>query len=401
VKDENGNTATAEHTIEVGAADEGPTGEIDVPAEVTAGEPVTVEATNLSDALTHVCWYFDDETGPEGQTATHTFEETGTHEVTLQLRDEQGRETTVSTEIDVVADDSEDGDSGDDGDGSEDGSDGSEDGSDGSEDGSDDGDSDDGNTEDGSDDDGSDDSGENDDSDDSDESNDSEDGDSGDSDDSDENDGSDGTDGADGDDGSDGAGIGDVNINPDVPSPLDLQTESDDTTNESANDSTNGSAVSVADVRTSSETVDAGSQVDITVDFDGTDAGTEQVPLTVHRQGTNGTDDVVEELSVAIPENGTETASVATTVERPGEYRASVGNRTAAFSVLAAAPDGGDGTPATESRPTAAEPADDPADSTDSTDDATTSANGPGFGPLVAALGLVLAGLLAARRRSN
>ncbi|WP_211611261.1 PKD domain-containing protein, partial [Halorientalis persicus] len=135
VKDENGNAATAEHTIEVGATDAGPTGEIAAPAAATVGESVTVEAANLSDGLTHVCWYFDGETGPESQTATHTFQETGTHDITLQLKDDQGRTTAVSTQIDVVSDDS-----GDESDGSEDG--GSDDGSD--EDGSDDSDGNDG-----------------------------------------------------------------------------------------------------------------------------------------------------------------------------------------------------------------------------------------------------------------
>ncbi|WP_172824897.1 PKD domain-containing protein [Halorientalis sp. IM1011] len=360
VKDENGNTATAEHTIEVGATDEGPTGEIVAPAEATVGESVTIEATSLSDGVTHVCWYFDGETGPEGQTVTHTFEETGTHEVTLELRDEQGRKTTVATEIDVVADD-HDGDSGDENDGSEDG-----DSDDGSEDDSDDSDENDGSDED----------------------------------DSDESDGADGDD-DESDDGSDGAGVGDVNINPDVPNPLDLRNDRGDSANDSTNDTATDSAVSVGDVRTSRETVDAGSQVEITVDFDGADNETEQVPLTVHQQRANGTDGVVDELPVAIPENGTGTASVATTVERPGEYFATIGNRTAAFSVMAAAPNGTDEPPVTEPGPTAAEPADDPADSTDAADDTTTSANGPGFGTVVAALGLVLSGLLAARRRAS
>ncbi|SEN08105.1 PGF-CTERM protein [Halorientalis persicus] len=128
------------------------------------------------------------------------------------------------------------------------------------------------------------------------------------------------------------------------------------------------------------------------------------MPLTVDRRDANGTDSVAEELSVAVPDTETETVSVATTMERPGEYRATVGNRTAAFSVLAPVPDGSDDGSATDrstaSRFDASAPADDPGESTAATTtDTTTTADGPGFGPLAAAIGLVLAGLLAARRR--
>jgi PGF-CTERM protein len=427
VSDENGNEATAEHVIDVGAAETGPTGEIVVPEEATVGEPVTIEAANLSDDLAHVCWYFDGEAGPDGATAEHTFEETGTHEITLQLRDDQGRETTVTTQIDVVPADSEDGESGDDGDGSDDGDDGDSDDSDESDDGDnndsdesgDDGDgSDDGDESDDGDSDDSDDSDESDDgdSDDSDDSDESDDGDSDDSDesgdgdesdDSDDGDESDDSDDGNSDDGgsdggSDSGDIGDISLDPDVPSPLDSQPDDTDTSNDST--------VSVADVRTTNETVDAGSSVEITVDFDETGNGTTDLPLALHRQRANGTDSVVDELSIGVPENGSDAVSVVTTLERPGQYRAAVGNRTADFSVAAASGPGDE--PATDSEPEsdvdptpdqseAAAPADEPADTTEtSTDDTTTSANGPGFGALVAALGLVLAGLLAARRRA-
>ncbi|WP_424017922.1 PKD domain-containing protein [Halorientalis pallida] len=381
VSDENGNEATAEHVIEVGAADdEPPTGEIDAPDEATVGDPITVEARNLSDGLTHVCWFFDGESGPEGTTAQHTFDQPGTHEVTLQLRDERGRETEITADVSVVS-----------GDGHSEGGDGDS-GSDGSEDGDDDSD--------GSDDDAGDDSDEDD----------ADGGDDG-SDDDAEDDGSDDSDGASGADDSGGSGAGDgydvgADINPQGPGigPIDVSEPGADESAADRNGTETESAVSVAAVRTGRETVDAGSSVEITVRFAETGNGTEQVPLTVRRHRENGPDSVVDELSVTVPDNETETVSVATTVERPGEYRAEIGDRTAAFSVLALAPGGGDDGSATDrstaSRFGASAPADDPGESTAATtDDTTTGAYGPGFGPLAAALGLALAGLLAARRR--
>ncbi|RXK51847.1 PKD domain-containing protein [Halorientalis pallida] len=420
VSDENGNEATAEHVIEVDTAgDDPPTGEIDAPDEATVGDPITVEAVNLSDGLTHVCWFFDGESGPEEPTAQHTFDEPGTHEIVLQLKDERGQETEITTEISVAEDgDSEGG--ANDGDSGGDGSDGGADDGDGSDGdaGDSDEDTDDGDSED----DGSDgETGDSDeDTDDGDSEDDGSDGETGDSDeDTDdgdsEDDGSDGdsdegsedgaNDGAE-DDGTSGVvGVAD-DINPQGPGigPIDLSEPESDDSADTSNGTENDSSVSVAAVRTGRTTVDAGSSVEITVSFDETSDGTDQVPLTLRRQRENGTDTVVDELAVAVPENETETVSVATTVERPGEYRAGVGNRTAAFSVLAPMPDGNDDGSATDqstaSRFGASAPADDPAESTDATtDDTTTGANGPGFGLLAAALGLVLAGLLAARRR--
>jgi len=101
------------------AAAEPPTADIEVPETVTVDESATFRATNLTGdhEITHVCWYVDGETGPDGEVLNHTFEETGTHSVGLMLRDSAEHTNRLSTEFQVTAADSGDGDGSDSGDG--------------------------------------------------------------------------------------------------------------------------------------------------------------------------------------------------------------------------------------------------------------------------------------------
>ncbi|WP_136717247.1 PKD domain-containing protein [Halorientalis salina] len=112
---------------------EPPTADIVIPETVTVDETVTITAENVTDQseITHVCWYVDGEPGPDGRTLEETFSTTGTHTVTVELRDSAGNSDKLTEEFEVTAEES-DGDGGNDGNDGSDGSDGDEsDGSDG------------------------------------------------------------------------------------------------------------------------------------------------------------------------------------------------------------------------------------------------------------------------------
>ncbi|NHN49470.1 PKD domain-containing protein [Halostella sp. JP-L12] len=117
VVDASGQTDSATVTIEATEPDdEAPTGDVHAPETVNVGEEFAVNVTNVHDesGIAHVCWYFDGEKGPDGRSATVAFDSAGTHTVSVLLRDEEGNERTISTQVEVVAED-DGGDSGGDG----------------------------------------------------------------------------------------------------------------------------------------------------------------------------------------------------------------------------------------------------------------------------------------------
>ena len=106
-------TATVKWTVEKVL----PTATIEASSDtVEVGEEVTFTATNFNEdpeTLNHVCWKVGDEEGPDGQTWTTSFEESGQKTVELVLLDHAGHENTVTKTITVTA--ADDGGNGDDG----------------------------------------------------------------------------------------------------------------------------------------------------------------------------------------------------------------------------------------------------------------------------------------------
>lgn len=105
VKDSNGNTDTATHTVTV-HDNTPPAGAIDAPDSVTAGANVTARAVNLSDkgTIVHVCWTVDGaRVGADFQkNLTTSFDETGNHTVGLLIKDDAGNKRTISKTIEVT-----------------------------------------------------------------------------------------------------------------------------------------------------------------------------------------------------------------------------------------------------------------------------------------------------------
>ena len=120
VVDTAGQTDSATVTIQATEPDDdAPTADLHAPDTVHVGEEFAVNVTNVHDesGIAHVCWYFDGEKGPDGRHATVSFDEAGTHTVSVLLRDEEGNERTVSAQVDVVAKDGGDDGGGDSSDG--------------------------------------------------------------------------------------------------------------------------------------------------------------------------------------------------------------------------------------------------------------------------------------------
>lgn len=90
-----------DHPSWSGSVDLPPEADISGPATVTAGEEVTFSAAGSSDPdgdIASYAWSF----GATGETATHTFEITGEHEVFVTVTDAAGNEDTASTTVEVV-----------------------------------------------------------------------------------------------------------------------------------------------------------------------------------------------------------------------------------------------------------------------------------------------------------
>jgi PGF-CTERM protein len=94
---------TDHHQTTTAADHEPPTAEVHAPETAVVGETITVEATHVSADAVHVCWLFDGERGPDGTTAAVSFDEPGTHEVTLVLRDEADNENRITVTVAVSA----------------------------------------------------------------------------------------------------------------------------------------------------------------------------------------------------------------------------------------------------------------------------------------------------------
>jgi PGF-pre-PGF domain-containing protein/PGF-CTERM protein len=124
VVDASEQTDSASVTIEATEPDDdAPSADLHAPEKVHVGDEFDVNVTNVHDesGVAHVHWYFDGEKGPDGHRATVSFDESGTHTVTVLLRDEEGNERTMSTQVEVVAkDEGDDSGGGDGGDGSDD-----------------------------------------------------------------------------------------------------------------------------------------------------------------------------------------------------------------------------------------------------------------------------------------
>lgn len=115
VVDEKGQTDSVTKSITVEKRDHTkPTATIDAPETVTVGEQFELRATDFSeDDLEHICWVFSadghgEEHGPEGETATWSFDSTGEKTVQVMLRDRAGNQQTIETTITVVADSGDD-----------------------------------------------------------------------------------------------------------------------------------------------------------------------------------------------------------------------------------------------------------------------------------------------------
>ncbi len=111
VVDEEGETDSVTKTVTIEQKDHTkPTATIDAPNTVTVGEQFELRATEFSEGnLAHICWVFSanghgEEHGPEGKTATWSFDSTGEKTVQVVLRDRAGNQHTVETTITVVAD---------------------------------------------------------------------------------------------------------------------------------------------------------------------------------------------------------------------------------------------------------------------------------------------------------
>lgn len=199
VVDANGGEDVASTSFEV-VDTEPPVAAIEAPDTTTVGEQFTVDgsASSDEDGVASYEWTFGDGETASGATATHTYDEAGSYDVTLTVTDPSGNENQTTTTVDVESEGSDDEDDGD-------GTDGSDEG-DG--DGSDEEDSDDGDENDGDENDG-DDADENDgdagDGDSDDETDSGDETNSGDAGDADDGDGSDGADDADDGDAGDGA----------------------------------------------------------------------------------------------------------------------------------------------------------------------------------------------------
>ena len=118
VVDASEQTDSASVTIEATEPDDdAPSADLHAPEKVHVGDEFDVNVTNVHDesGVAHVHWYFDGEKGPDGHRATVSFDESGTHTVTVLLRDEEGNERTMSTRVEVVATDEGDDSGGGDG----------------------------------------------------------------------------------------------------------------------------------------------------------------------------------------------------------------------------------------------------------------------------------------------
>ncbi|MFD1585670.1 PKD domain-containing protein [Halorientalis brevis] len=366
VTDADGQTDAATATVSVtgesdggngsdGADTEPPTATIVVPDPVVVDESITVRATNISDEseIEHVCWYVDGVEGPDGRSFEETFTTTGTHSVTLDIRDSAGNANELTKTFQVVAKDGNDGDDGNDGNDGNDGDDG-DDGNDGN------------------------------------------DGDDG-------NDGSDDSDGSDvnyGDsDGGPMAGITQSSVNfyeetETRPTPLLVQMNTTSVTT--------GDPVSATVWLSDTDELPDGYSLNLTVVRTGED-------------GVNAT--VVNETEIPVASGQGSVTSSALVFEDPGQYRALIGNQSKSFVVrddeVITSPDPGedssdsdsDGqttTAQTSPEPTPSEPADDDGASANTatvTEASTTSSDGPGFGVLGGLVALVLSVAALTRQR--
>jgi PGF-CTERM protein/PGF-pre-PGF domain-containing protein len=110
VIDEAGNADVGNVTVTVEAqtTDEPPTARADAkPDNANVSETVTFDGSNSSDAegaIASYTWTFADGTTKQGENVTHSFGETGTHDVTLTVEDSAGN--TDSTTVTVNVEDS-------------------------------------------------------------------------------------------------------------------------------------------------------------------------------------------------------------------------------------------------------------------------------------------------------
>jgi PGF-CTERM protein len=96
-------TATAQYKVEKIVPDASIEASSDT---VEVGEEVTFTATNFNEPpedLAHICWKVGHEEGPDGQTWTTSFEESGKKTIKLVLRDRAGYEHVVKKTFTVTA----------------------------------------------------------------------------------------------------------------------------------------------------------------------------------------------------------------------------------------------------------------------------------------------------------
>lgn len=86
-----------------GGANERPTAAFDVPNQIKAGQPATLDASKSTDdgsSLTYY-WEFGDGGTGNGKTVTHTWATPGTYEVTLWITDDRGEQASVTRQVKV------------------------------------------------------------------------------------------------------------------------------------------------------------------------------------------------------------------------------------------------------------------------------------------------------------
>lgn len=370
-----------------------PTANISIPEPVAVNQSVTIRATNLSDAheIVHVCWFVDGVAGPEGRVLEHTFDGTGTHNVTLMLKDSLGNTDYLTKNFTVAANESQNGGS--------DGSNGNKTGSnDGGSDGSNGGNS---------------------------GSNSGESGSSGDSGGSDSGGSHSG--------GRDDSGSGGADHPGSTPDQIHISGSIARYSGRLGNLFPNESAPpTVTSVQLNATALTTGERVAATIGFANTTGLDHSFTVNLSvvdttANGTNGT--VVNRTQITVGTGQREATSRALSIDEPGQYRAIIGNQSARFIVRNRTAVTNTTTPSNRSTdtstqsdeesgittptpvpPTEAAPAEDAGSTTTATttaattdtattDTATTDADGPGFGLIGGLLAVCLSIAALTRRR--